>query len=213
MPLRRTRKKTSEFFKRTIKGLKSIFHHGRQTEDAKAPQPRKPFSCSSRTMISKDVCVKGEYYSDRWMDEYGHGSSAIATKDKVIVVSTREQNNNVGLSKECFKKDEDWPKDDAMMRKMDQGVEKEDDGCLKKQGSYRFSQRMKELEMLEFKDVDHVLDVEEVLHYYSRLRSPVYLDIVDSFFTDMYAELHKPHRSGKGTSLHGSQRRLGPVKL
>ena len=47
---------------------------------------------------------------------------------------------------------------------------------------------MKELEMMDTGDVEHELDIEEALHYYSRLKSPVYLDIVDKFFMDMHSE-------------------------
>ncbi|KAG5512776.1 hypothetical protein RHGRI_038823 [Rhododendron griersonianum] len=43
------------------------------------------------------------------------------------------------------------------------------------------AQKMKELEMMDVNDVDHVLDIEEVLHLYSRLKSPVYPDIVNKF--------------------------------
>ena len=41
--------------------------------------------------------------------------------------------------------------------------------------------------MMDIINVDHVLDI-EVLYYYSRLTCPAYLDIVDKFFMDMYAE-------------------------
>lgn len=51
-----------------------------------------------------------------------------------------------------------------------------------------FIEKLKELEKMDMMNVDHLLDIEEVLHYYSRLTSPAYLDIVDKFFMDMYAE-------------------------
>jgi hypothetical protein len=54
------------------------------------------------------------------------------------------------------------------------------------------AQKLKELEMMDVSNVEHVLDVEEVLHYYSRLTCPAYLDIVDKFFMDMYAEFIAP---------------------
>ncbi|KAK6912068.1 hypothetical protein RJ641_024161 [Dillenia turbinata] len=55
--------------------------------------------------------------------------------------------------------------------------------------AYLLAQKIKELEMMDVGNMDHVLDVEEVLHYYSRLTCPAYLDIVDKFFLDMYSEL------------------------
>ncbi|XP_016169518.1 uncharacterized protein LOC107612229 [Arachis ipaensis] len=54
------------------------------------------------------------------------------------------------------------------------------------------AKKMKELEMMDSGDVEHVLDIEEALHYYSRLTSPVYLDIVDKFFIDMHNEFNVP---------------------
>ncbi|KAL4292294.1 hypothetical protein HN51_026564 [Arachis hypogaea] len=54
------------------------------------------------------------------------------------------------------------------------------------------AKKMKELEMMDSGDVEHVLDIEEALHYYSRLTSPVYLDIVDKFFIDMQNEFNVP---------------------
>ncbi|KAI5556865.1 hypothetical protein BDE02_18G063600 [Populus trichocarpa] len=58
--------------------------------------------------------------------------------------------------------------------------------------SFLVAQKLKELEMMDVSNVEHVLDVEEVLHYYSRLTCPAYLDIVDKFFMDMYAEFIAP---------------------
>lgn len=52
-------------------------------------------------------------------------------------------------------------------------------GCL-------LAEKMKELEMAEVFNKDHVMDIEEALHYYSLITCPVYQDIVDRFFMDMY---------------------------
>ena len=63
------------------------------------------------------------------------------------------------------------------------------------EGAHVLVQKMKELEMMDSGDVEHVLDIEEALHYYSRLTSPVYLDIVDKFFMDMHSEFSIPQSS------------------
>ncbi|KAJ4893750.1 Uncharacterized protein Rs2_20544 [Raphanus sativus] len=47
--------------------------------------------------------------------------------------------------------------------------------------------KIKEMYVIDTGDIEQALDVEEALHYYSRLRSPVYLNIVDKFFNDLYA--------------------------
>ncbi|MCD7457170.1 hypothetical protein HAX54_034376 [Datura stramonium] len=54
------------------------------------------------------------------------------------------------------------------------------------------AQKMKELEMMDEEDLDQMLDIKEVLYYYSHLKCPVYLDIVDRYFMDMYNELSLP---------------------
>lgn len=74
--------------------------------------------------------------------------------------------------------------------------------------SCMLAQKMNELEMMDLSDVDHSLDVEEALHYYSRLTCPVYVDIVNKFFMDMYAEFLFPQ-----SSISSSSRRLGPLTL
>ncbi|KAG8388338.1 hypothetical protein BUALT_Bualt02G0115300 [Buddleja alternifolia] len=84
------------------------------------------------------------------------------------------------------------------------------------------AQKMKELEMMDMNDMDHVVDIEEVLHYYSHLKSPVYLEIVDNFFMDMYLEFHLPmpltrsvnnsmRRMGSTRSVNSSMRKVGPA--
>lgn len=50
------------------------------------------------------------------------------------------------------------------------------------------AKKIKELEKLDSRNVDHALDIEEILHYYSRLTCPAYLEIVDKFFTEIFAE-------------------------
>lgn len=64
------------------------------------------------------------------------------------------------------------------------------------------AQKMKDLEM-GVGDVEQVLDIEEALHYYSRLTSPAYLDIVDKFFMEMYTEFSVPPASA---SINSSKR-------
>lgn len=72
-------------------------------------------------------------------------------------------------------------------------------------------QKMKELEMLDRGDMEQELDIEEAIHYYSRLRSPVYLEIVDKFFMDIHSEFSVPEPSAG--SLNSSKRRMGSMRL
>uniref|UniRef100_A0A7N0TS81 OVATE domain-containing protein n=1 Tax=Kalanchoe fedtschenkoi TaxID=63787 RepID=A0A7N0TS81_KALFE len=61
--------------------------------------------------------------------------------------------------------------------------------------SFQLAQKMRELEMMDTDDLEHVLDIEEVLHYYSRLHTPVYIDIVDEFFTQICSDIYSPKSS------------------
>ncbi|KEH16561.1 hypothetical protein MTR_0147s0020 [Medicago truncatula] len=62
-------------------------------------------------------------------------------------------------------------------------------------GAHVLAQKMKELDMMDSGDLEHVLDIEEALHYYSRLKSPVYLDIVNRFFIDINSDFTLPQPS------------------
>ncbi|GAU13855.1 hypothetical protein TSUD_261820 [Trifolium subterraneum] len=77
-------------------------------------------------------------------------------------------------------------------------------------GAHVLAQKMKELDMMDSGDLEHVLDIEEALHYYSRLKSPVYVDIVDKFFRDINSEFIAPQPS---VSFKSSKERLGPIQL
>lgn len=85
--------------------------------------------------------------------------------------------------------------------------------------AYVLAQKMKDLEMMDLDDMDHAMDVEEVLHYYSRLNCPAYVEIVDNFFMDMYSEfqpsgsLNNSMRKLGSQSLNTSMRTLAPLKL
>ncbi|KAF8086905.1 hypothetical protein N665_0609s0035 [Sinapis alba] len=72
------------------------------------------------------------------------------------------------------------------------------------------AQKMKDLNMVDLRDVEHASDVKEALRCYSSIRSPVYLDIVDNFFTDMYYEFSDPRTS---SSINGSRRKAGSFRL
>ncbi|WOH03563.1 hypothetical protein DCAR_0622962 [Daucus carota subsp. sativus] len=76
--------------------------------------------------------------------------------------------------------------------------------------SYILAKKIKELEMLDAYNMDHVFDVQEVLHHYSHLTSPVYLDIVDKFFINMYPDFYLPLPPVHVNKL---MRRLNTVKV
>lgn len=68
--------------------------------------------------------------------------------------------------------------------------------------------KLKELELLDTSNVDHALDIEEVLHYYSRLTCPAYLEIVDKFFVEIFSEFF-----GSSTPIRSINSRLRPTSV
>ncbi|KNA11448.1 hypothetical protein SOVF_134940 [Spinacia oleracea] len=72
------------------------------------------------------------------------------------------------------------------------------------------AEKLKELEMMDKGNVDHKLDVEEFLRYYSCLTCPAYLDIVDKFLVEMCTEFFGPQASPK---VNYARPRLQPFKV
>ncbi|XP_021628075.1 uncharacterized protein LOC110626468 [Manihot esculenta] len=116
--------------------------------------------------------------------------------------ATKRKKNGMSLSKELAR-EEDGCNESSLklpsspLKKKEDGIKEEksmkhsnsrrEEKCIDKkdEGGYVLAKMMKELEMMDRSDMEHMWDVEEALHYYSRLRSPAYVDIVDKFFTDM----------------------------
>ncbi|OUZ99950.1 hypothetical protein BVC80_9069g66 [Macleaya cordata] len=70
-----------------------------------------------------------------------------------------------------------------------QGVNDDQTERIREQGRNNLvKQKMKELVMMDMRNMDHVMDVEEMIYYYSHLTCPVYLDIIDKFFMELYSE-------------------------
>lgn len=75
-------------------------------------------------------------------------------------------------------------------------------GCI-------LAEKIKELEMVDAYDDDHIMDIEEALQHYSLLTCPAYQDIVDNFFMNMYSEFLLPEPSA---SINNSMRRLHSMR-
>lgn len=88
--------------------------------------------------------------------------------------------------------EEEEEEEDRKKEKNKKGSISSEKGIAGGGGARVLAQKMKEMEMMDAGDVEHLLDIEEALHYYSRLTSPVYLDIVDKFFMDMHSEFSVP---------------------
>jgi len=208
--------KTKNFFHKTVDNLKSFLFVG--IKKLSKPPLLEPLSCTG--------CNRRKRPKDRFYTEYYEnwelGLDEAKMKKRKDSMTLKEQiSEGDDCSSESFMKFAD--KSPVKEKKQIGGKEErkkvgssrlrkgEEQFYYKRNGgSYALAQKMKELEMMDVGDMEHVLDVEEALHYYSRLKSPVYLSIVDKFFMDMYSEFSVPRASA---SISSSKRRFGSIRF
>ncbi|KAI3766643.1 hypothetical protein L2E82_16711 [Cichorium intybus] len=208
MLLRKTLHKTKNFLHKTLQNFKS-FIFGGYKKLSKAPS-LKLFNHPKMQQLDnfyKEFC-------ETWDSDVNNAKPNIKVSEKrdiesngsVINVSNNinnnNNNNNSSNNKSVVINGFEDTKDVGSSKYGDIGSQ-----------SRVLEQKMKELEMMDMKDEEHVLDVEEVLHYYSLLTSPIYQDLVDKFFTDMYADFHVPQPPVRSNSMNSSIRRLGPLNI
>ncbi|CAJ2676203.1 unnamed protein product [Trifolium pratense] len=186
MLLRTSISKYKKFFQKTLNNFKSLFSPSYQKI------PKTPLhDQSSYNELDK-------FYSDfteKWDSE--KGKSKKRSKNKVMLSSSTKQVEEeartklhdeglVGLNNELQKR-EKFEEQKIKKSLIHQRGNKQDSSSML--NSKRVvEKKLKELEMLEMSNVDYILDIEEVLHYYSRLTCPLYIEIVDKFFMEMYSE-------------------------
>ncbi|KAL0342022.1 UNVERIFIED_CONTAM: hypothetical protein Scaly_1864800 [Sesamum calycinum] len=202
---------TKKFFHRAFTNLKSFILERYQK------LPKTP--CANSAMKSKLHGVDNfcRSLSQQW------DNSTETVKKKERHLSPEVQTKGDEQCSKSFKNAGDCSelehlKEHRKVSKLSSGRKQEESSLL---AAVALAQKMKELEMMDVHDMDHVMDVEEVLHFYSRLTCPEYLEIVDKFFMDMYSEFNVPQASrsssmrklGSAASVHSSMRSLGPLKL
>lgn len=196
MPLGSSILNTKKFLQKALENFKSCFSPSYQ-KLPKAP-PHNQFSYSLAAASDDNQCYKDleKFYSDftqQWDSEKGRRRN----KKKMEEVQHNESFINLNNASHEQKKNEIEKKEECdkrMSKKSlihERGKQKDSSlkfKCRRGNGKCMVEKKLKELEMLDKSDVDYVLDIEEVLHYYSRLTSPVYLEIVEKFFMEMYSE-------------------------
>ncbi|XP_057466219.1 uncharacterized protein LOC130755740 [Actinidia eriantha] len=172
MLLRKAFQKTKIFFHKTLKNLKLFLFDGYQ---------KLPTYCNNSSPNTQQLDQFYRDFSLLWESNNEH----------------TKQSTSISAKEPMEEEDEE------------RGSEKREIGSTREPcplianggGNYVLAQKMKEFEMMEWTDVDHVLDIEEVLHYYSRLKCPAYLDIVDKFFMDMCSEF-SPTKPSASSAVH-----------
>lgn len=212
MLLKETIQKTNTLFHKTLENFKYLFFKGFQK--LQKPTSLIPLSCS-----------KGKpphtHPTDRlYIDFYDEWQSTLHKAAKRSIDS-----GSVVTSKECMKQEEDTNvakenqspprsrREKAVKEKKKPGIAHLRKGDVRNSStrSDGLVQKMKELEMLDRGDMEQELDIEEAIHYYSRLKSPVYLEIVDKFFMDIHSECSVTKPSAR--SMNRSKRRMGSMRL
>ncbi|XP_038880084.1 uncharacterized protein LOC120071772 [Benincasa hispida] len=182
MFLRASISNTKKFFKKTLCNFKSFFSNSYH----RLPEAAPPFLAVSE--MDKDstfhfIPSQQEVQNGSFMKNNNPNAALHFSKN------TMDQTR-----KERVEKNEDGIKIEAThQRKTQENLE----CCSWKRRMCLVAKKLKELEKVDARNVDHAMDIQEVLHYYSRLTSPTFLEIVDKFFVDIFAEFNSAHSSSK----------------
>ncbi|XP_004503436.1 uncharacterized protein [Cicer arietinum] len=185
MLLRSSISKYKKFFQKTLNKFKSLFSPNYQ----KLPKTKVRVIDNNRS-YNNELEKFYKDFTEKCDSE--KGKSRKRNKKKIVLPSSSEKqeekiHNLVGLKNEMEKREEIEEDQRNKRRLIHQKGKKQDSSSMLKCKSM-MEKKLKELEMMEMSNVDYILDIEEVLHYYSRLTSPAYLEIVDKFFMEMYSE-------------------------
>ncbi|ESW22619.1 hypothetical protein PHAVU_005G168000 [Phaseolus vulgaris] len=208
MLLRETFRKTKVVLHKTLRSFKSAIFGGYQ---------KLPRSLSFNPFLGRS-CNARTYTSDQFYNEFYDILQSDLNRvkrgaDSNSMSRSRERMEDAANT-ETLRKQSSGEDGEVEEKKSRGSCELEKKEWLKmKEGGNELAQKMKELEMMDTGDVEHVLDIEEALHYYSRLTSPVYLDIVDKFFTDMHTEFSVQESSVTAVKRSKSKGRLGSIRL
>ncbi|XP_024959065.1 uncharacterized protein LOC112500035 [Cynara cardunculus var. scolymus] len=163
--------RTKKFFKRSIQTVKSYFSEGYQK------LPKTPsYNGHHNTGFSLESIYTE--FVDQW-----------EAADRVMGTAWEKNANTLKSNKPSMLIDHHK----VTRRKQQKHEEVSSREQEEKRGL--MTRRLKELEVMDRDNVDHVLDVQEIMHYYSRLTCPAYCEMVEKFFSEMYSEIFNPRRT------------------
>ncbi|KAM5547739.1 hypothetical protein ABKV19_001952 [Rosa sericea] len=194
MVLRNSISNTKRFFQKTLGTLKNLFSAGSYEKLPKSPAIYSTSMSTStfarvhdmnihNTSSYKDLDKLYNDFTDQW------DSKRQSNNKRLVISSPAQQDHKVVQRRDheaCDRNNKVMTKRVEESRTTFSSELKEPKRCC------LVAEKLKELEMLDISNVDHVLDVQEVFHYYSRLTCPAYLEIVDRFFMEMCAEFFGP---------------------
>ncbi|KAI4350860.1 hypothetical protein L6164_005267 [Bauhinia variegata] len=228
MLLRSSISGTKKFFRRTLENFRSFFSGASSYE--RLPQPKTPtqskFSSSSVMDMNNNQPSYNElekFYADlssQWDSSGKHNARSRSKEKTVLSPSPRKEEKDVyngsyvRLSPVQKRSNQRKETEEFGKQKMKSGITlqrgRKQDSKLREERHCAMEQKLRELEMLDIGNVDYILDIQEVLHYYSRLTCPAYLEIVDKFFMEVCSEFFG---SAGPASLRSVNSRLKPRSM
>ncbi|GAB4852582.1 hypothetical protein Ancab_016796 [Ancistrocladus abbreviatus] len=214
MLLRKSIAGTKKFFRETLQSFKCLFSRGGDHSYERLPRTSpafNPFSCGP-CAVSMDV-----HPSYQNLDKFGGGVKLNCKEEKMMMAATAAAAPTQGNKEAADGHDRlvNCNEKRNFQREMRDVRERERQmklysGAVRERRLRLVAERLKVLEMVDNSNVDHALDIEEVLHYYSRLTCPAYVDIVDKFFAEIFAETFTPQAIPQGSN---SRPKLQHVKF
>ncbi|CAK9310484.1 unnamed protein product [Citrullus colocynthis] len=209
MLLKETIHKTNSLFHKTLEKFKDLFFKGFQK--LQKPTSLITFSCSKgKPQYTHPTDRLDIDFYDEWQSTLQKAAKRSIDNGSVVASKENVKQEDTNVAKQSPPRSR---QEKAVKEKKKPGAYHLKKGDVKNSStrSNELVQKMKELEMLDRGDMEQELDIEEAIHYYSRLRSPVYLEIVDKFFMDMHSEISVPEPSTR--SVNSSKRRMGSMRL
>ncbi|WOH11138.1 hypothetical protein DCAR_0830617 [Daucus carota subsp. sativus] len=156
---------TRKLFRRTLQSVKSLFSERTTYQRLPKPPSFRQFSCQSY----RDLDRFYSEFTNLWDNE-------LAVEDNVVVSTSPKR--------EILQNLEEFRDDRYRLIAYEEMLEKDviERRCL-------VAEKLKELEMIDSNNLENARDIEEVLHLYSLLTCPVYIDMFDKFVTDMYSDI------------------------
>ncbi|KAJ8644724.1 hypothetical protein MRB53_006472 [Persea americana] len=198
MILRDSFSKAKKLFHNTIQTFKTMLSNG--YERLPKTPPSNPFSCAAKSKLHHSFRDLDSFSNGRYGDDPDERTKKKSTTKKIK--TPWDENKQDPLYNGSFMKFaranlvEEREKEKHHIRKQSEDYRKAGESRGESSSSFSrrvetscaVTQRLKELELMDMSNVDHLLDIEEVLHYYSKITCPFYVDIVNKFFMEMYTE-------------------------
>ncbi|XP_043725334.1 uncharacterized protein LOC122671913 [Telopea speciosissima] len=213
MLLRNSIAKTKRFFHKTVESFKSLLSGGYEKLPKKPPFNSCSCSGGADFYSHRSFGELDNFYGDftnRW-DSSDPEKDKKRNEKKLPHISDKQQPiDHEGSFLKFGKQSPAKIRDEERRREPGKEMRRENSHGRGREemGSHLVVvQKLKELEMMDASDIEHVLDIEEVIHYYSRLTCPAYLDIVNNFFMEMYSDFFLPQPSSSSSVNYNQSRR------